>query len=98
MTSPKPTARTAKPKVAAKDDALYSFEHDGKTYTFAKPISVCRAPGWVRANRRRDTIDLLWTILEEIAGDEAMAAIDTMTEDEFNELQKHFEREYGQGV
>lgn len=65
---------------------LFGFTHDGKTYTFERPLSVVTRPGWLRKNRRRDELDLAFTILEEIAGDEALDAIDKMGDDEFREL------------
>lgn len=62
---------------------LYTFDYEGETYTFEKPFSVVRAPGFLRANRRRDELDLAFTILEEIAGDEVLALIDRMSDEEF---------------
>jgi len=64
-------------------DERFTFDHDGKTYTFERSLDVVRKPGWLRKNRRRDELDLAFTILEEVAGDEALAAIDEMEEDEF---------------
>lgn len=72
---------------------LFSFEHDGETYTFEQPFDVVRSPRWLRANRRRDELDLAFTILEEIAGDDALEAIDSMSEDEFAELSKKLNKE-----
>lgn len=72
---------------------LFSFEHGGETYTFEQPFDVVRSPRWLRANRRRDELDLAFTILEEIAGDDALEAIDTMNEDEFAELSKKLNKE-----
>lgn len=91
MTAPKPSARNK----ATTDEPLFTFEHDGQSYTFERPLSAVRSPRWVRANRRRDELDLMWTIVETIAGDEALAAIDTMTEAEFDGLMKQLEREQG---
>lgn len=62
---------------------LFSFDHDGKTYTFERPFAVVRSPRWLRANRRRDELDLAFTILEEIGGDEVLDVIDSMSEQEF---------------
>ena len=61
----------------------YTFEHDGKTYEFEKPLDEVRKPGFIRANRRRDEIDLVFTILEAVAGEEVLDVVDNMTEDEF---------------
>lgn len=75
------------------DDSLFTFEHDGETYTFEKPFSEVRTPRWLRANRRRDELDLAFTVLETLAGDEALAAIDTMDEDEFASLNERLHKE-----
>lgn len=71
----------------------FTFTHDGKTYEFEKSFDVVRTPGWLRANRRRDELDLAFTILEELAGEEALEAIDKMTEDEFVALSKRMNKE-----
>jgi hypothetical protein len=67
---------------------LYSFEYNGDTYTFESAFAVIATPKWLRANRRRDELDLAFTIIEELAGDEALEAIDAMTQDEFKEFSK----------
>lgn len=69
-------------------DALFSFEHAGETYTFEKSFSEVRKTGWLRANRRRDELDLAFTILEEIAGDDVLDVIDDMEPEEFANLSK----------
>lgn len=75
------------------DDARFTFEHDGETYTFEKDFSEVRRPGWLRANRRRDELDLTFTVLETIAGDEALAAIDTMDEEQFSAFAQRLNKE-----
>ena len=72
---------------------LFSFEHDGETYTFERSFDVVRSPRWLRANRRRDELDLAFTILEEIAGEDALEAIDSMDEDQFLALSKSLNKE-----
>lgn len=69
-------------------DGLFTFTHDGETYTFEKPFSVVRNPKWIRENRRRDETDITFTILEELAGDKALGAIDSMSMPEFEKFQK----------
>lgn len=66
-----------------KTPETFSFEHDGKTFHFEHSLDKVRKPGWLRKNRRRDEMDLAFTILEEVAGDEALEAIDEMDQDEF---------------
>lgn len=75
--------------------ANFKFEHNGKEYEFEKDFSVVRSPKWLRANRRRDELDLAFTIIEEVAGDEALEAIDDMDENEFMELAKKMNKEMG---
>lgn len=72
---------------------LFTFEHDGETYTFERSFDVVRSPRWLRANRRRDEMDLAFTIIEELAGDEAVEAIDSMDEAQFMALMKRLNKE-----
>lgn len=65
---------------------LHTFEHNGKEYTFEKPFDTVETPKWLRANRRRDQIDLVFTLLEEIAGEECLEVIDEMTNEEFEKF------------
>lgn len=76
-------------------DKRFTFEHNGETYTFEKGFEVVRSPRWLRANRRRDELDLAFTIIEEVAGDEALEAIDSMSEAEFMKLAKRLTKEMG---
>lgn len=71
----------------------FTFEKDGKTYEFERSLDVVRRPGWLRKNRRRDELDLAFTILEEVAGDEALSVIDEMDEDEFKALMERLNAE-----
>lgn len=75
-------------KPAAQTDASvpYTFTHDDVTYTFEKPVDAVLTPGWVRVHRRMDQVDMTFTLLEEIAGEKALAAIDDMSFREFGEL------------
>lgn len=73
----------------------FTFEHDGETYTFEHGFETIRTPGWLRANRRRDELDLTFTIIEATAGDEALEAIDKMTEDEFVTFGKALDKAIG---
>lgn len=75
------------------DKKNFTFTHDGKSYTFEKSLERVRKPGWLRKNRRRDEIDLAFTILEEVAGDEALAAIDDMDEAQFQTIMEQLNRE-----
>lgn len=72
---------------------LFSFDHNGETHTFEKSLSVVRSPKWLRANRRRDELDLTFTILEEVAGEDVVEVIDEMTPEEFQAFGKKLMRE-----
>lgn len=74
---------------------LFSFEHDGQTYTFERSLDVIRTPRFLRANRRRDEVDLTFTILEEVAGDEALDAIDAMDADQFKAFAADLDKAVG---
>lgn len=80
------TAANGKPK-------NFTFTHGGKTYEFEQPLTKVQRPGWLRANRRRDQIDLMFTILEEVAGAKALEAIDAMDEDEFKALMEQLQKD-----
>ncbi|HEY9265510.1 MAG TPA: hypothetical protein VIQ11_12990 [Mycobacterium sp.] len=79
-----------KPKAAAAKtgDGYFSFTHKGKKYTFPKPFDVVRAPGFMRQNRRRDPLDLTFTMIEALADDDEdlLAVIDGMEPAEFQSL------------
>lgn len=79
----------------ADNNKHFTFEHDGKTYEFEKGFEVVRSPRWLRANRRRDELDLAFTIIETLAGEEALEAIDSMDEEEFASLAKRLNKEMG---
>jgi hypothetical protein len=72
---------------------LYSFDHNGETHTFEKSLSVVRSPKWLRANRRRDELDLVFTILEEVAGEDVVEVIDEMDPEEFQAFNKKLLKE-----
>ena len=65
---------------------LFSFEHDGETYTFIKSLSFTTKPGFIRKNRRKNEADVMFDILEEVCDEETLAVIDEMETDEFVKL------------
>lgn len=71
----------------------YSFDHNGETYTFERSLDVVRSPKWLRANRRRDELDLTFTVIEEIGGADVVEAVDSMTPDDFKAFAKAFMKE-----
>jgi hypothetical protein len=61
----------------------FTFEHKGQSYTFAETFDAVTSPKWIRENRRRTEEDQLFTMLEEVAGDECIKVIDSMERAEF---------------
>nr|WP_274635531.1 hypothetical protein [Microbacterium bovistercoris] len=73
----------------AQPDEPFEFAHAGKTYQLAPPSEVLTA-GFARANRRRSQEDQLFTMLEALADDDTLKAIDEMKRDEFKQFQIDF--------
>lgn len=71
----------------------YTFTHNGETYTFEQSLDVVRSPKWLRANRRRDELDLAFTVIEEIGGEDVVEVIDGMTTEEFKAFTKDLMKE-----
>ena len=68
------------------DEDGFEFEHDGRTHTL--PRFGSWSAGLVRRVRKLADVDATFTILEHVADPEALAAIDSMSLDEFNQLQR----------
>ncbi|MFA5712302.1 hypothetical protein [Mycolicibacterium sp.] len=68
------------------DEDRFTFDHDGKTYSL--PRFGSWSAGLVRRVRKLPDVDATFTILEEVADPETLAAIDAMDLDEFNRLQQ----------
>jgi hypothetical protein len=69
-------------------EPTYSFEHRGETHHFEKSFAVVQTPKWLRQNRRRDEADLVFTIVEELGGEEVVELVDEMTIEEFRAFTK----------
>lgn len=72
----------------------FTFEHNGKEVSFEKDFSTVRSPRWLRANRRRDEVDLIFTIIEDIGGEAVCEAVDEMNEEEFQKFVKTVMKEF----
>jgi hypothetical protein len=77
---------------------FFTFEHKGERYTFEKSFDVVRRPKWLRENRRRTPLDMAFTMIEELAGDAALEAIDDMTDKQFEKLSERLNREMNEGA
>lgn len=69
-------------------DKNFTFEHNGETIEFEHDLAEVRSPRWLRANRRRDELDLIFTIVEDFGGPAVEAAVDDMNEDEFSRFSR----------
>lgn len=74
----------------------FTFTHNGETYTFAESLEKVATGRWLRTNRRRDQLDLAFTVCEEIAGEEALAAIDDMDHKELAAFAERLGDELGE--
>lgn len=66
------------------DEDLYEFEHNGERYTLPPYKSI--KPGLMRRVRKLTDMDATFTILEEIAPKDTLAALDDMTMERFDEV------------
>lgn len=72
----------------------FKFEHNGEEFEFEKDFGVARSPKWLRANRRRDEVDLVFTIIEDLGGEAVCDAVDEMDETEFQKFVKAVMKEF----
>lgn len=68
------------------DEDRFEFEHNGRTYSL--PRFGTWPSGLVRRVRKLSDMDATFTILEEIADPDTLAAIDEMTLEQFNKFEK----------
>lgn len=68
----------------------FKFKHGGKTYEFDRTIGVIQKPGFIRKNRNRTETDMLFTMFEAVAGEDALEVIDEMDPDDFEAVTKAF--------
>jgi len=68
------------------DEDRFEFEHNGRTYSL--PRFGTWPAGLMRRIRKLSDVDATFTILEEVADTKTLAAIDSMSLDEFNALQQ----------
>jgi len=81
MTAKKPQDR----KKPSTED-VFTFEYEGNWYTLPKFRSW--SAGLMRRIRKLSDVDATFTVLEEVADAKTLAAIDSMSLDEFNALQQ----------
>lgn len=72
----------------------FTFDHDGETYTLPSTVKA----GLLRKVRKLDELDMLFTIIEETADPDAVAAIDDMDTSEFNDVVERWQRHIGVGA
>ena len=81
--TPKNAKKPADHKKATGNTECFTFTHDGVEHTLSPTYDVL-TPGFLRANRRRGDLDAFFTMLEELADADALAAIDSMSRVEFD--------------
>lgn len=67
----------------------FKFEHNGEEIEFEKSFAVARSPKWMRANRNRQEIDMVFFILEDLGGEAVCEAVDEMDEKQFEAFVKN---------
>ncbi|MDN4645358.1 hypothetical protein [Arthrobacter sp. PsM3] len=84
----KPQDRKPAQTPAGTEAPGFEFEHHGETFTLASADTI--TSGFARKNRKLSPDDQLYTLLEELADDDALAAIDSMRKPEFEVFQRAF--------
>lgn len=72
-----------RPKAEAAAEPV-TFDHDGKTYTL--PVRTDIKAGMLRRHRNKEEIDYMFSLIEDIADAETIAALDDLDMDTFNDL------------
>lgn len=75
----------------------FKFEHNGEEIEFEKGFAVARSPKWMRANRSREEIDLVFFIIEDLGGEDVCDAVDEMDEKQFEAFVKAMMKEFTKG-
>jgi hypothetical protein len=93
-------ARTPQDRKAKAGEGRFTFTHKGKSYTLPKPVSTVANPGFLRANRRRDELDLSFTIIEILADEDPdiLAVIDAMPLADFNRMSRRLSKAISDGL
>lgn len=71
----------------------FEFEHNGETFTLP-PSSAIKA-GMLRRFRKLDDLDVAFSIIEEVADEDALAALDDMDLARFNEVVSDWQEHIG---
>lgn len=79
------------------DEGYFTFTAGGQQYTMPNRTLDVITPGYNRKHRKLDDEDRLWTILEDLAGDDSkiLDSFDGMTRDEWEKLQRDLARHLG---
>jgi hypothetical protein len=89
MTAPrKPQDRKPKSVNETEEVTPFEFEHNGESYTLASADTL--DAGFARKNRKLSPNDQFFTVLEVLADDETLAAIDSMKKADFEKFQREF--------
>ena len=83
MSATTPPKKPAEPK---RED-VFTFDTEAGDTIVLPPFKKAK-PGVLRKARKLDQVDQFFTILESLATDEALALIDDLESDEFQDLQR----------
>lgn len=84
----KPQDRRTKAVNETEEVPPFEFEHNGKSYALASADTL--DAGFARKNRKLSPEDQFFTVLEALADDETLAAIDSMKKADFEKFQREF--------
>ena len=88
------TAKGADAVEAEASGALFTFEHNGETYSL-KPASKIKVGALRKAQSAPDELSAMFAILEAVAEEDALAAIDDMTVEQLTGMFADFQRQGG---
>jgi hypothetical protein len=71
-------------------DPVFSFELDGETYTFKKATSDVVTPGWMRKHRNLRDDQQFFEILEALADEDTIDAVDVASQKDFGRIYNEF--------
>lgn len=86
-TTPQDHKKKTETKPEAHPDQPFQFEHNGETFQLAASDDVLDA-GFARRNRNLTQEQQFWALIEALADDAALAAIDEMKRPEFQDFQR----------
>jgi hypothetical protein len=85
----KPQDRLPKDADKTGTEAPFHFDHAGQSFELRPPAEVMTG-GFIRKNRHLSTQNQFWLLVEALADEKALAAVDSMNASELKEFQTAF--------